>query len=288
MRVVFALIALLFLAGFSSLPTREEVTQSSIYLGRPFITDQPLAYITGLPRFNEVSRYVRRNTRTLFADEVDRRITELRNNCVGCIGSDRISTPIRIEYIPVGTPFTVIDEYLYDENSIFSSPIHRLIVRDGSGNMAEISELAFKHEIATPNTGKDRITSTILRNLESFNSNDPARLAFCFHDFVENPLDPALFISDFQLAAEMDYERHEKLCEGGYIFEFKTSEAYLTSAYYFKSWGLYGKWLNYFSPSEAPAPPMPPMPPTPCGPILLSDIKHPNDLGKLCKRGGSK
>ena len=286
MRVLFSLIVLLFLAGFSSLPTREEVTQSSVYLGRTFVTNQPLAYITGLPRFNEVSRYVRRNTRTLFADEVDRRITKLRNNCPGCIGSDRISTPIRIEYIPVGTSFSVIDEYLYDVNSLFSSPIHRLIVRDNHGNMAEISELAFKHEIATPNTGKDRITSGILRNLESFSSNDPARLSFCLHDFVEDPPDLAVFISDFQLSAEMTYERHEELCMGGYIFEFKTPEAYLTSTYYFKSWGLYGKWFNYFSPSEAPVPPMPRKPPKPCGPISLSDIKHPNDLGKLCKSGG--
>ena len=114
MKIPPLLLIVIFLIGCdSSMPERRAVSKSSEFLGKTFASKIPLAYKMNLPRYDRVSRFIRLNSDTIFAEEVDRKITEITNSCVNCMGEDRLTTPIRIEYIPIGTKFTVVGEYVY-------------------------------------------------------------------------------------------------------------------------------------------------------------------------------
>lgn len=59
----------------------EPVTVAKDYIGRTFATTRPLAYQVGLPRRNQVSRYIADNSLTLFTEKADRRTTVLHTLC---------------------------------------------------------------------------------------------------------------------------------------------------------------------------------------------------------------
>ena len=224
-------------------PERDAEKKSSDYVGLSFVTSRPLAYKTGLPRYNEIKHSLRDSYFAIYSDDADRKITQLTSRCSGCMTPDKLTTPIRIEYIPSGTTIKVVGEYLYKSDSIFSSDIPMLIVTDEQGNNAEISQLGFELDIAKTYTGRySRETNSILKNIESFNNKGNIRLSYCLHDFEKNSPEPAKFIRDFQLEAEVDITHSNAMCDDGFIFEFKTLTSYLTSNYYFKAWGLFGKW----------------------------------------------
>ena len=198
-----------------------------------------------MPRRNQVSRYIADNSFTLYTEKADRRITDLRNNCVGCLGPDRIVTPIRVQYVPPGTNITVVDEYVHKSRSFSGSDIRLLIVKDERGNIAEIAAYQFDSDIAKPYTGRlDRTTATVISHVDSFKRNKELRLSFCPASFARKSASPEAFLRDFQMQDEVDITVGSTLCDDGYLLAFKTLESYLTSRYYFSEWGLHGKWSD--------------------------------------------
>jgi len=229
------------------LPQRKAVRETSEFLGKSFVTPIPLAYQTGLPRYDQVTRFIRRNTFTLFAREVDRQITEIENKCAGCLDSDRIVTPIRVVYLPIGSKLKVTGEYLYVEKGLSGSTIHMLIVSDEHGNKSEISEIVFKLSVASEElAGQSALNkdTEILKNISLINQNNKLALSFCPSRFAPDSADPVEFMHDFQMESEVSVKSSTAMCKNGYIIEFKTPEAYLTSRYYFEEWGLFGHWSN--------------------------------------------
>ena len=277
-----------------TLPERKEVIESSEFLGRTIVTDVPLAYQVNLPGYNEVSTFIRDNSATLFAKEVDRQITDFKNRCTGCLDQYKITTRVRMEYIPAGTSLNVTGEYLYKSNLEHGSTIHMLIIRDELGNSAEVSETDFRLFTANVDSSEDQRIGQIRDSIESFHENEKIRLSFCVSDFVQRRWLPEKFVKDFQMEDEVDVTFGITSCNRGYIFEFKTIEAYLTSVYYFESWGLYGKWSSRFT--KLPPPPKPinlsTKPVTgpagiskilACPPIEMTGINGPAHLSELCK-----
>lgn len=246
MKIILLLVANTILMSCSNLPERKEVASSSNFLGRMFTTERPLTYQTQLPRYDEVTSFIRGNSFTLFAEEVDRRITKIRNECSGCLRAEMLKTPIRVEYIPIGTGMTVEGEYLYYQKKIYFSPttVHMLIVRDEFGNRAEIPESAFASSFSGRSPGKDQETDFILQNIDLFQQHKTLRLNFCLRDSVDKSVSPLKFISDFKMQSEVTVTFGVRSCTRGYKFEFKTLEAYLTSLYYFRNWGLFGRWMR--------------------------------------------
>ncbi|GGA82310.1 hypothetical protein GCM10011369_25360 [Neiella marina] len=165
------------------------------------------------------------------------------------MGEDRITTPIRIKYIPVGTKFTVVDEYLYYSWRIKGpTNIHILILKDDSGNLSEVSELAFELDFVDERfIGRTLIKEEVfaLKNIYVLQENQNLKLAFCIAQWLEEPGDLSDFVSDFQLGKEMAFRPESLICNNGYEITFKTTEAYLTSIYYFQDWGLIGEWKEF-------------------------------------------
>ncbi len=168
-----------------------------------------------------------------------------------------------------------------------------LIVRDEFGNNAEISESAFKWDIAGTSTGRaSRETIAVLENIESFKNNGNLQLSFCLGSYVKNSPNPAKFVRDFKMDSEVDITTSDAMCDGGYIFEFKTLESYLTANYYFSGWGLSGKWSRNLSKPALPQPlPRPSVLSRKHCSLKLSEIiKAGNcpgpqcDLSKLCEQ----
>ncbi len=229
----------------SSMAKRRDVESSSEFMGKTFVTKIPLAYKMNLPRYKEVSSYIRNNSSTIFADEVDRRITRVISRCAGCMSKNRLTTPIRLSYIPIGTKLTVVDEYLRYRRSWINGPtkIHTLILKDDFGNLSEMSELSFKLDVIEKvRLRKEEVLA--LKHIDAFQVNQNLNLAFCIGDWVREPGEIGDFVSDFKLDQEMLFQPETLICDDGYKITFKTTEAYLTSVYYFQDWGLYGNWRN--------------------------------------------
>jgi len=250
MKLIFvSIIIVILISCDSSPPERRKVETSSDLLGKTFTTKLPLAYKLNLPRFDQVPHYIQTNSSTIFAEEVNRKITGIVSHCAGCMGKEVITTPIRIEYIPIGTKVTVVGEYAFywDYGSWINGPtnIHTLVVKDEFGNMAEVSELGFKldfndERFVNRNLLKEEVF--ILDSIKKFNKSKTLTLNFCLYDFIEGPVNPMDFISDFQLENEMKVSSASGSCQRGYQFEFMTLQSYLTSSYYFRDWRLVGEW----------------------------------------------
>jgi hypothetical protein len=250
MKILPLLLIVIFLVGCdTSMPERREASKSSEFLGKTFVTKLPLAYKTNLPRYDQVSRFIRLNSDTIFAEEVDRKIAEITSDCTNCMGENKLTTAIRIEYIPIGTKLSVVGEYVYhsDYGSWINGPtnIHTLILEDESGNRSEISELAFKLTFVDERFVNRELRDEevrVLENIRSFNEHRTLNLVFCVAEWLDDPGDLGSFIRDFQLEQQMVFEPGTSFCARGYAITFETLDAYLTSEYYFNDWRLYGKW----------------------------------------------
>lgn len=246
---ILPLLLIIVLTACSEHLERQDVKTPSKYMNKTVTTKVPLAYKLNLPRYNEVSTYIRRNSTTLFANEVDRVLTEIISDCVNCMGKKRLTTPIRLEYIPIGTKLTVVGEYIYfsDYGAWINGPtiIHMLIVQDELGNKSEISELGFKLDVLE-RTRKYMHTDEqdVLKNIEIFQHDNKLVFDFCIAHFIDNPPSPMTFFSDFKLDDEVSVEESNVKCSNGYRIYFKTLEAYLTAQYYFHDWSLYGDWYR--------------------------------------------
>jgi len=258
------LLLLLFIPGCSSSPKQLQVLHPSKYLGNTYITKKPLLYELNLPRFDEVSAFIRDNSSNIVDKKADRRIEGLGNTCGGCLSGERLVTPVRLSYIPIGTKMTVIDEYLYDTDSSFNSPIHMLIVEDGVSNISEISLLGFKLDVEQGRFYKNIYNEKLVtyKNVKKFEHDGKLIIDYCPDNYIQPCNDPTKFFNDFKLQEDVQLEfkidackranhpnnsnhpKRLKECNNGYTIEFKTLDSYLTARYYFQSWGLYGDWNN--------------------------------------------
>ncbi len=170
------LLSLLFGCG-SYLPQERTVYRHSEYLNKTYTSKVPLVYRNNLPRVEDAPKYVVLNSDTLLSKKVDRSLVQFRYDCTGCLGKKTLVTPIRIQYIPTGTKFTVIDEYLYYSTyGIGTTEIRYLIVKDEFGNISEISELSFKLEVIKNQKICDEELK-IIKNIELFKNQTP--VSFC-------------------------------------------------------------------------------------------------------------
>ncbi len=242
MKKILSSFLLLLLFGCGSyLPEQRTVYKHSEYLNKTYTSKVPLVYRNNLPRVEDVPKYVALNTDTLLSKKADRSLVQFRYNCTGCLDSETLVTPIRIQYIPVGTNFTVVDEYLYYSTyGIETTEIHYLIVEDEFGNVSEISELSFKLEVINGQKIWDEELK-ILESITLFENQTPVSFCFCPSPYVKNVPNPIGFIKDFQLTSEVVIEK-DRSCGHCYKLTFQTLESYMTAQYYFTEWSLHGKW----------------------------------------------
>lgn len=233
-------------------PVRVEVAEPSAFLGTTYSTTIHMAYELNLPRHDEVSERIQKTSSTLFSEKVDRRLIDIENHCGGCLNKDRLTTPIRIQSIPLGTEMTVVDEYIYHSDYGAwlngATNIHMLIIRDEHGNLSEVSKIGFELKFINDtflNMKPDRRERWLLYNMSEFAHNGELILNFCPSSRVKGAEDPREFIADFELEDEVAVSPNTYACRAGSKIEFLTLEAYLTANYYFSDWRLYGTFNSY-------------------------------------------
>jgi len=240
------LIIFSFLIGCTYEAERIDVTTKSSYLNKEFLSQMPLVYINNLPHQNNVSKYIATNTSVLVATEATKELRRVRNNCTNCIGPNRLVKPIRVSYVPEGTQFTVIKEYILKFNKFpfATSKSNYFLLKDKEGNVTEISIISFENFFIPNNYGliEPSESQRILSDLKTFDSKKILTVIFCPRSHPFKTQDVKVFFDDFSLNREVTTYNNSDYCEGGSLLEFKTPESYLTTRYYFSEWLHYGTW----------------------------------------------
>lgn len=241
---------MLSVTGCARTAQRQGLPAPSEYIGKTYYASEPLAYQLNLPRYQNTRRYIRDNSRTLFAEEVDRQITDIVPDCSGCMSADRLITTIRLTFIPTNTPIKVVDEYIFHQSRGWLRPDinrHMLIVKDSAGHYSEISALIFDTRFKLQPDSSQRLSieqQHILKHITQFKPHGgKLTLNFCLAKYVDPKITPAAFIRDFKLTDEVSWTERSTMCEHNFELTFQNVSAYLTASYYFRGWGLFGQWF---------------------------------------------
>lgn len=248
MKKIISIVVLCLLEGCSVVEIRE-VGKSSIYLDNEYVSLIPSVYFKNLVHDDEAPTNVAGNTYVIHSKDATLSVQRLVNNCSNCIDEKRMVRPVRVEYIPIGTRFKVIGEYL-----IYSKvPIkgvhesHRFLIQDENRNTAEIDSNLFDDlfikTVEYSSKTKD-LYSNKLRALNKFDKYGQIRYLYCpYLDVISNQ-DMSKFIKDFELEKEIQVKPGELFCEEGMQLTFLSEESFLTAGYFFTEWQLYGRWFN--------------------------------------------
>lgn len=221
------------------------VAHKSEHLGKTYVTKIPLFYIKNLPRNNCRNRSC--------GYKYDREIVEFRNPCSNCLDERRLTTKLRIEYIPVGTNLTVVDSFkLEKNNTVFRDRAHEvLVLEDEKGVRSEIMEFSFDSDIIRGSrNGSERFEKTVITNIQHIKDQGYLEKKYCFASFsvdhqvpdgssIPERIEKRLvsFVNSFKLNDEMGYSKVDSSrCS---LIRFDTVASYLLSFYYFNEWSLY-------------------------------------------------
>jgi hypothetical protein len=244
MKKFLSLFVLFFVISCNSVRERREVETNSIYLQKEFTSPAPLVYLKNIPHVEDVSEYIANNSSILIAKEAKYKVGKFESHCTGCLSPDRLVTPIRLQFIPVGTRFKVIDEYLsFRRTPLGASKIPMLILRDENDNISEISEISFQiNFINYRKANRSTTESETLRMLNRFQNGNVITINYCPDINVVKHQDVNKFFHDFQLENDIKVHVDKPSCEEGTTITFFNPESLLTARYYFEEWDLYGQW----------------------------------------------
>jgi hypothetical protein len=246
---LFFIVIFCFIAGCDEKSERREVKVKSLYLGKEYSSLEPLVYIKNLPHDEEVSWYIAVNGPSLMAKEASRSIADFRYGCMNCLDKKRLVTPIRVEYIPVGTKLKVIDEYLdfYERFPLTDSEIRMLLLKDSEGNISEMPEYAFEDSFvksfgkSSYLAGEDKLTLNILKK---YKDSRKFSVNYCPNPKTFEFQKMSKLISDFSLENDVTVTHGFAPCDKGFTMTFFSLESFLTLRYYYREleWGLRGRW----------------------------------------------
>ncbi len=243
----------LFLSGCTSKGLIKAVVNPSGFVSKVYSSQKPLLYVNNLPCVDGVSEYISLNSSTLLSPLVDSKLESFINSCTGCLGVNRLVTPIRLSNVLIGSKFKVVGEFNYYRNRFPfpSTNIHFLILQDANNKKVEISKVFFENSFLVPNANIGRDAKRILDSLKYFDvngghSNGGHSMDYCPYLTVNNKQDIQSFLKDFSLSNDVKITSNKSLCDGGSTLYFSTPESFLTSRYYFSEWNLYGKWSDHF------------------------------------------
>lgn len=228
----------------------------SKYLGQSFETVAPLFYQSGLPKS------FRTNSFTLKKE--DRELVEIRPSLVNVLHHENLEGPIRLEFLPTGTKFKVVDSFEVKESSfgLGRESYKYLVLQDEKNIRSEISELAFKVDVLTSNKNFE-YDRPLMPYIDEFNNFKTLELVMCDSQDVSNygrdrvKSSPQIqirlhrFIKDFKLENDLEIlktstmkDRHEsdkiRSCA---LLSFKNLQPLFLLSYYGNDWNL---WSDFF------------------------------------------
>jgi hypothetical protein len=247
-----------------------EATNSE-YLGKTVVTENLFFYLKNLPRNNCRNRTC--------GYMYDTRLVDWDNNCGNCLGENRVSTPIRIEPVRIGTQIKVTNAYKLVPKYPMGKTYTMLVLEDSEGNKSELLDFEFKsHFISNIKSSSGRMVSRnkILETINALSQGQLVTQYMCLTlDDFKNPekhgLDPSFaqfskyielrllkFMASFRLENEMKvtdtlWRKTEKNVSdkpASYPIRtctkviFKSVASYLLYTYYREDWGVFVQTLN--------------------------------------------
>jgi len=240
------ILVLTVISGCSSDAERRDVLQKSGYVNKAFPTKRPTVFIKHLPHLSTASKRTIRNTTVIIADEASKILTSLLNDCTNCINANTLIKPLRVHYVPTGSKFKVINEYLYFKRNFPFSDItgHFLLLKDENNEISEISKLTFESVFFPKYDTYSRNPNIInrIKDIETLNNRNHLSINYCPDLYINKNQDILQFFTDFSLNNDVVITKISNICKQGYNFKFSDSVSYLTARYFFTSWRLYGEW----------------------------------------------
>lgn len=211
-------------------------------IGNTVVTKIPSILISNLPR-NDC-----RNRECGF--KVDRRLIEFKNSCGGCLGPGGVTTELKMEFVPEGTSFKVVDSFKITRKSFLSETnIPQLILEAADGRLLEISESSLEYPILSDHRSwSNELERSVLADLESIKTNSSVVMEFCIGSYSKEDDATTLhkkferFLNDIRIVEEVSNPPFVKK-DGGYCSDitFNTESSYLLVHYYSHDWGLRGR-----------------------------------------------
>lgn len=226
---ILCISAIIFAIGCVYAAERRDVEIESGYVGKEVSTHKPTVFIKNLPHEDNVPVYISRNTATLFASEATKRLDRVPNTCGNCLSPELMVQPIRVEYVPTGTKFTVIGEFLRFKSwfPFSDSKIHFLLLLGEDGEISEFFRFPFE-EFFEPDKygglGREDI-GDITRDLQKFEKKGSLIITYCPNLKIAKKQNVENFIKDFSLENEVQIETNYELCEEGIKLVFLVKRA---------------------------------------------------------------
>ena len=197
-------------------------------IGKTYVTKKPLLILKNLPRVDCRNRAC--------GYKYDARLEEFKNNCSNCLDDKRVTTKLRLEYLPAGSKLKVVDSYIVS-TFVSSNDRKELVVESESGIRAETSELGFKLDVigkTNDNLGDDEKKG--IAYIQEFMEKGYIITPFCSNK-RENLYN---FIRSFRLEKEIEVIENtiarsgiDHFCQDVRI---TTMDALLLKYYYEKEW----------------------------------------------------
>ena len=252
--VVLLIVVLIVLIFAPPIYMIKDVTSQSHLVGQTLTSEEPLVYKKNLPYFRDVSAHIRRNTPggTVHTRETSYLLDDrLDNWCHNCMDDERLTTPIRVEFIPAGTVFTVVKEFRLNYVHLFFGSDEFVLVRDDKGNFSETWKSTIDNWEANANSTAPTFFESeplLAEIVEHLQNNDSAKAEYCPETWtvsskkVKGAFDElSKFVRDFKLQQDVGLERNYKSsCNDGVLITFETLDAFMTTQYYLSEWSMYG------------------------------------------------
>ena len=234
LRIIFVIISIFLLTLCGCKTMQNSGVSQSPYIGQTFVTPFGMEFIENLPKAEKAPDNIIGNSRTVWI--ADRLLDTIDTDCINCLDTNRLITPIRVSYVPKGTRFKAVESYrikytfLY---SLFNSDYDIIVIEDDSGRRSEVPEYFFKYkENLFFNSKYDRIIHTVENNIKEKGFYD-----YICHDDKNEVIRLNKFIQDFKL--ENDISILDPAIEKNKIrIVFKTTTSYLTYFRYKNDWSI--------------------------------------------------
>lgn len=243
---IVSILFVIFTIDYAYATERINASDKSEFVGKEVSTHTPTVFIKNLPHEINVPEKISRYGNTLFSSEATKFIGIFPNNCSNCLSAELMIQPIRVEYVPAGTKFTIIGDNLRVKKRFpFSdSKIHFLLLLGEDGEVSELFGFRFDNFFEPDKYGgkEHEDIREIERDLQKLEKNNSLSIMYCPKLNISKDQDVAQFIRDFSLENVVQIETNYEYCEQGSKLVFFSQEAYMTSRYYFEEWSLYGRW----------------------------------------------
>lgn len=228
-------IVILILLTFSGCKTmRNSGASQSPYLGKTFVTPFGMAFIENLPKAETVDDRILTNSSTVWV--TTKQLDTIPSNCINCISSDRLETPIRISYVPKGTQFNAIKSYRIKYNlfySLFNNDYDIIVVEDNYGNKAELPDFifeSFEEKMFSSEDNYDTKIIPVVKSIKDHGFYDD----FCLIELEDDLKSLNQFINDFKFNGDISIQQSQKNVK----IKFKTITSYLTYLRYKNDWNI--------------------------------------------------